>query len=675
MISKVLDRISFASIFLVITLLPVFFLPYAKIPVETSKSLLLIIGLAVAIVFWTMARFFDGRVSVPRSILLMSGLGIVLSFILSSFFSPSVKSSMFGMMFDIGTFWFMFASFLLMMVASLVVRNARQARNIFYGFVIVSTILIIFQFIHLAFPTLTSFGVLPANVDNLLGSWSALGIFAGLLSVVSLFFVEFFTISRREKIFLSILLLISLAFTAIVNFVLVWILLGIFSLVIFVFKILAYSHLKQVSESEAHFPVLPLVVMIVSILFLMSGSLVRDFLPSTFGISSAEISPSLKTTILVAKDTIVKSPIFGAGPNRFKEMWAMYKPASINTTQFWNTDFDFGSGMIPTFAVTTGILGIIMWIIFLFIFVKAGLRSVFATIKDRVNPEMSAFFLASFYLFIAAFFYPVGSVMFLLAFAFAGVFVGLSTMGVPGGEISLSFLGDHKKSFFSIIFLVLIMIASVIASVKFLERFVSVSYFSKTLSAPTIPVAESAVIKAITLNPNDLYYRTYAQVYLVKLNSQLSSDQASTEETKATLQATLDRAIAGARSASEYDPTNYINFRALGIVYDSLANMGVPDASEKAIENYKKATELNPLNPGLKLSIARAHLSSGNTKDARLNAEQALTLKPNYIEGLVVLSQIATREGNSAQALLYAEQALALSPADKNLIDYVNSLK
>ena len=50
MLSNILDRIAFWSIFVVIVLLPLFFLPFANIPIETSKGLLLVSGLVVSII-------------------------------------------------------------------------------------------------------------------------------------------------------------------------------------------------------------------------------------------------------------------------------------------------------------------------------------------------------------------------------------------------------------------------------------------------------------------------------------------------------------------------------------------------------------------------------------------------------------------------------------------------
>ena len=85
--SNIFDRLSFLSLFLVVVLLPVFCLPFTKIPVETSKGLLLVVGLVACVIFWAIARFSDGEIIFPKSWLLVSGFGVVLSFLLSSVFS------------------------------------------------------------------------------------------------------------------------------------------------------------------------------------------------------------------------------------------------------------------------------------------------------------------------------------------------------------------------------------------------------------------------------------------------------------------------------------------------------------------------------------------------------------------------------------------------------------
>ena len=55
----------------------------------------------------------------------------------------------------------------------------------------------------------------------------------------------------------------------------------------------------------------------------------------------------------------------------------------------------------------------------------------------------------------------------------------------------------------------------------------------------------------------------------------------------------------------------------LGFVYQKLTSFGVKDAYNKAIEAYTMALALNPLNPGLKLSLANVSIAGQKIKEAK----------------------------------------------------------
>jgi hypothetical protein len=671
--SNIFDRLSFLSLFLVVVLLPLFCLPFTNIPIETSKGLLLVLGLAFCVIFWAIARFSDGQIVFPKSWLLASGFGIALVFLLSALFSGSSQVSLFGTMFDVSSFWFIFTGFIFMLMCSVVFKTPGRAKVVLLGTILSSVLFLLFQIAHLFMPTILSLGILSGKTANVLGSWNALGLFAGFSCLLFLLIVEFFPISKKRKILLEVFMLLTVFLIMAVNFSLVWILLGIFSLIIFVYKVSTTFQKVGEEGEKRHFPVVSFIVLIIALMFVMSGQFIGNFLPDRLQVSNSEVGPSLGATMSVTKGVLVKHPVFGIGPNRFGEAWSMYKPGVVNNTQFWDISFNSGSGLLPTLTATTGILGILAWVIFLVLFLIAGVKSIFSSIKNGVNWETMAFFVLSLYLFISSFFYSTGVAMFLLALAFAGVFVGLVASN-SGKEISFSFLNDHRKSFFSMLALILVLILSAAASFKYVERFVSVSYFGKSLSATTVPVAENSISKAISLYSNDLYLRTYSQIYLVKLNSLANKGTSLSEAEKADLQTSFQQAVNSAQMATTYDPSNYLNFQLLGSVYQSVGALGVKDAYSKAGEAYKIASDLNPLNPGLKLAMASASFIDGKIQDAKDYANAALTLKGDYIDALITLSQIAKKEGDNSKALSYAKAALSLAPDNKDLISYVNSL-
>ena len=59
------------------------------------------------------------------------------------------------------------------------------------------------------------------------------------------------------------------------------------------------------------------------------------------------------------------------------DAWRLYKDPSINQTIFWNTDFESGNGFVSTAMVTTGLFGVIAWVLFLGLFCWQGVRLLF----------------------------------------------------------------------------------------------------------------------------------------------------------------------------------------------------------------------------------------------------------------------------------------------------------
>ena len=675
MYSNIFNRISFLSLILVVVLLPIFFLPFTNVSVEVSKGLFLVVGIIASIILWTIVRFSDGKITLPKSLCLAAGGGIVLVTFLSAIFSGSSDVSLFGAMLDLGTFWFILGAFLLMLMSSIIFKDPKNARLVLFGTVLSSIIVLVFQILHLFLPKVLSFGVLINKTDNILGSWNALGIFAGFYIVASLFVIEFFPTTKKLKLIVGGLTLFSVLLIALVNFAFVWEILGVFALLIFIYKISINSN-KNKEDAKNQFPIFSFSIVLVSLFFFMSSNFIGGILPTKLGISNNEVSPSLMSTMSVTKSVIRAHPVLGIGPNRFSEAWALYKPTIINSTQFWDTSFNAGSGLIPTLTATTGILGILAWLAFFALFIFTGIKWLFFSIKNNVSLETVSFFFLSLYLFVSSFFYFTGSVLFLLAFVFAGIFIGLTASSQPKGEISFSFFNDHRKTFFFMLFLVILMIASAAIGFKYIQRFISVPYFTKTLSATNIPDAEIAIRRALVLNSNDMYLRTYSQIYLLKLNSIVSKESDSlSDEDKANLQTSFDQAVNSAQLAVNYNNKNYLNYQMLASVYQTAGAIGVKDAYGQALEAYTKASELNPANPRLKLNMSNIASSLQKNKEAKDYANMALTLKPDYIDALIVLSQIAKSEGNNSEALSYAQRALALSPGNKDLIKYAESIR
>jgi hypothetical protein len=665
-------RFSFLAIFFSIILLPIFCLPFTNIPLETSKGLLLVLGLTVSFIFWGFTRFFDGKITIPRSVHLFTAFCVVCILFISTIFSKSPQVSLFGTMFDLGSFYFIFACVLLMFMCAITFRDHKDTKKLFYGLAFVSFVVLLFQSIHLFMPSVLSLGLLRENTSNLIGSWNIFGVFTGLFALLSLILLEFFSNSRIIKVFLSLSIALSLSMLMVVNFSLSWQLLGIFSLIIFIYKAsLAFGEDEE-GKVENVFPYASFFVTVVALVFFIGGNFIGNILPSRLGIINNEISPSFGSTMLVTKSVLNSNPVLGIGPNQFSNAWSMYKPLVINNTQFWDVSFNSGFGLFPTFMATTGLAGIMVYFIFFITFLILGFKFVSKSIKNKIQIEGVVAFILALYLVISSFFYASGSVNLILLFAFAGVFVGMSHH--TKDDIVFSLFNNHKRKIFSIFFIVCTIIFALAVSFKYIQRFMAVSYLGKTLSANNVESAKYFINKAVQFYPNDLNLRTYSSVYLFDLNSLVKKPSLSDED-KVLMQVSLDNAISGAGLATQYDNNNYLNFLTLGSVYQGAGSIGVKDSYEKALENYKISSNLNPRNPGIKLAIANILNILENKKDAKDYAHKAINLKSDYVDAFVLLSQISKSEGNTNEAISYAEKALSFAPLNESLIKYVSSLK
>ncbi len=677
MLSNTLDKISFWSLYLVVILLPVFFLPFIKIPVETSKGLLFVLGLSLSLIFWTAARFSDGKIVLPKTPFFFSSLFVILAFLFSALFSPIKKIAFFGTMLDNGSFYFILGAFILMFMSSIVFNDLQKVKKVLKGFFATGALLLVFQFFRLFIPQILSFGILNLKTENILGSWNSFGFFAGLLLLASLFVLEFFTLKKIHKIFLISTFVLSLFATILVNFSIIWVLVGLFALIIFVYKVSLMSTEKQdvLEESKERFPSLTFATVLISIMFFMSGNFIGNFLPEKINALNTEVRPSFSSTLSVIKSTLANDPVFGFGLNRFGDAWALYKPDVVNLSLLWDAYFDYGVGTLPSFAVTAGILGIVALLVFILHFLFIGFSSVFRNYrKKEIEKYLFLVFLFILYLLAVSIFYAMGMVLFLLCFIFIGIFMGLYANNNAKGLISFSFLSDPRKSFFSILLLVALAVLTFSVTFKYVERFASLFYYHMALSTSDLNKSEIYINRAVNLHKSDFYYRIYSQVYSAKFSSLLNKAELSEIE-KTILRQSFDNSLTGLKNAVSLNPNNYLNHRFLGNFYRDAGSLGVAGSFDEAILSYNNALKLNPKNPGLKLDIANVYYRKKEFISAKQYAEEALSLKPNFIEALFFLSNISSELNENTKALEYAERALFFDPQNIELIQYINNFR
>jgi len=668
-----LDAVSSGLLIALTFLLPIFFLSVNGTFLNVAKGSLLAIAVSASFLVWLLARLREGTILAPKSFLLVGAATVTAVFLVASVLSPAMKVSLWGLGSETGTFAAFLILFLLMFLSSVFFQNVDRILYAYSAFVLSALVLALYQGLRLVFGTdFLSFGIFTSPVSNLFGKYNDLGLFFGLTAVFSLITLQSLTFRGVMKLTLHALLVASLFFLALINFAAAWVLVGVFSVIVLVYG-LSFERMRAQETSDVPVPVnripfTPLAVAVISLLFLLPGNL-GGLLGESFGIAQVEVRPSWTATFEIVSGTIASDPVWGSGPNRFEQQWFLLKPEGINNTLFWNSSFNFGIGMIPTFAVTLGVAGIIAWVLFLVSFLYIGGKAVLSPHKDRLlNYFTLSSFLSALYLWIVAVVYVPNIVNISFAFLFTGIFVAMLVKTGFVRNAKISAVENPRIGFMVVLLLIVMIVVSAVGEYFFVQRFLSVHAFNKGVAAfnmeGDLNAAEAYMLRANNLYEYDTYLRSLADLQTVRLGAILSASDVSEDVLRAQFQTALGNAIAYARRATEVDATNSLNWEALGNVYASVIPLQIEGAYENARASFERALQANPKSPVIHLTLARLEVAQGNIEGARARIQESLALKPDYAGAIFLLSQIEASEGNIAAAVASTERASLIAPND-----------
>ncbi len=668
--SKGLDKASFMVILITIFLTPIFFVPALSVPFQIGKSSFILYGIILSFILWCVARLRDGLYVIPRT-LIYAGFGILaLSYALAALFSENQAVSLAGQVFELGTLSFFLPSLVLLAFVPLVVRSQKE---IFYSYIaLASSFLVVgvFHIIRFIFgPDTLSLGILTSVTANFFGKWNDLAIFFGLSAIFSYITLERESMTKWMRIFVYIILALSLIMLIIVNFSTVWIVLAILSLIYLIYEL---SFGKKSLYLGARLPYHTLIVLTLSIIFIFAGGKIGGVISNSLGISQVEVRPSWSATVDVSKAVVKENPLFGVGPNRFSSEWLLHKPAGINNTPFWNTDFNYGIGFIPSFLATTGIVGFLAVLLFLGLFLVKSVRALFhesSSTRSRYLVLVSLF--GSIYLWIFSIIYVPSSAIWILTMILSGLFIAAESEEGIIHTISYSVIEKPAASFISVLLTILLLIASLSFGYFVTVKLVSNIYFQKSIlvanQTGNLNQAAIGVAQAISLGENDIYYQSLAEIYLAKINALLNDKNINQTEAQKQFQDNLSAAIRAGIGAVKIDPTNYRNHIMLGRVFEAVVPLNISGAYENAKKSYESALALNPESPEIYLILARLETVHKDNKAAKNLIFKSLEKKNDYADAIFLLSQIQIAENDVVNAIKSVEAVATLSPSDPGI--------
>lgn len=679
------NKLSFFTLLFTLFVCIFFFIPYNPVTIEASKGFLLSIGATLSLFFWLISRLGDGRFLIPKDKLLLFAGAIPVVFLLASFFSSSPYISLFGSGFEIGTFGSMLVLFIVFFLSSIYFQSEKRLWYFLGSLFIAGAFVLFFEFLSLFinFDSLLPRFFQGVSSGNFVGTWNSFALVVGLIVLLSLFTLELLKTEKLFRIFQYVLMALGLIFLIIVNAPLVWLLVGLFSIIIFVYSIsVQYSGVKVI-QGEHHkkkFPFISLIIIFVSFVSLFGSNMLGNFVSNYVSINNPDIRPSIITTGEIALKAIKHNPFFGTGPNTFVIDWALWQPKNIAQTIFWNANFINGFSLFTTFIVTTGLTGLIFLLLFLVSYVARSIQSIRIALQNTLsNYFIMTILMISLYSWITIILYNPNIVMLMIAFASSGMLVGILVHKQAVPVKDFSFLSDPRNSFFSILGLVVLMFASASLFYIYIGKFTSTVYFSKSLKGDntmeSLLNSERMLNKAISLDQNDMYYRALSQVYLGQISALLNDKTISNDILKLNLQQLINNAQDKAGLAVKQNQNQYLNYVNLGQIYSFLVPLSVDNSYEGAVSAYNKAFMLAPNNPSILLARAALEVSHKNNSEARKFIKQALDIKINYIDAIFLLAQIEVDEGNISEAIKQAERAGELAPNDPTVFFKIGLLR
>ena len=614
-IMNIFQKASKGLIYLLVFLLPIFFLPLTTDPLDFNKQILFGILIFIALVFWAAKIFFSSKLEINFSFLNLPILIFLFIYFISTIFSLSLKESFWGWPLNLSQgFLTLFLFSIFYFLVSNIFRKKEDISLLFLIFLtstFLATIFAIYQIL------------LKKSSFTTIGTPNSLAIFLAALLPLAIFLAA--TSKKFVRLVLAIYSISFLIFIMLINFSLAWFVLITGILILFISGLL---NLKRTEKFGLVF--LSMLILIIPLFFLFFRiSWPKIQIP-------AEILLNQKTEFQIAKNSLknVKNFFLGTGPSTFVFNYSKYKPIEINQTAFWAWRFQNGASEIQDKLITTGILGIssLFFVFLSFFFISA---------KNLLLKENQFIFLGIFSSFtcvlFSQFLYPAN---FSLLFLF---WLILGSLSILNSKIkTVNFLGHF--SLIPAIFLVLVFLFGI--SFSFLEirnYLAEVRYFQglKAWQKGETDQAINLTERAMNLNSSlDSYQRDVSQLYLAKLNQLLQKPEANSQE----IQGLIFKVSDLTKRATEISPHNVANWNVRGFVYRNLIGL-VGEAENRALNSYQKAIELEPKNPyifnemGL-ICLTKADLlgrqlgkeaeAKENLVKAKDNFERAIELKGDY---------------------------------------------
>ncbi len=689
---KMCEKISKLSIYSLVFLLPIFFLPWTGDILDFNKQALLVFLVFVSFFAWLLKIMISGKFKFSVSWIHLPIVILFLVLLTSTLFS----------LYPYGSFWgwpqvssgslLTLLSFILFYFLAVNVFKKEEISFLTKLLIFSGFLALLFGIFQLFGKFLFPFAFSKTPSFNTIGSQSSLAVFAAvLLPLITLFIIK--TRKKLLRVFFIAGAALTIFFLILINFSVAWWLVLIGAVLV----ITLVAQKRDVLNNR--WLTLPMVFLAISLLFIF----LRFQIPGPSNVPT-EVFLNQRTGMDIAWKTLKESPVIGSGPGTFIFDFSKYKTTDFNKSQLWNVRFGKSGSEFLNSLTTTGILGGLSFLALIGTFIFYGTKALFlkrrkgkkqdlnkngeieVDINDELEGEDEGFFwVLSAGIFISFLVLTVGYFLYSsnlsLNFVFFLFLAGFVALVFPKREFLLkpSSLGALVFTFIFTLLLVFSLGIFILEA----QRYVASAYYQKGMNAWQQNKSEDAVRymeKAVVINSKvDMCWRQLSQFYLQMVNETTQREDISKDDINKQIQLYINNAVNSTKAAVDTSPENVANWSVRGFVYKSLIGI-IGGVGDWAARSYDSALELEPANPyfptqkGLVL-LQQASFLSEDRKEEKVNIlkkaegefEKAIELKTDYAPAHFQLAMTYQAEGRQEEAIKKLEVTRDLAPFDLGL--------
>ena len=681
-------KISQTSLYLLVFLIPLWFLPFTQNILDHQKQTLLV----VLTFFWFIA-FLAGVMKQGEFILRMNWFYILMFLLLamvgiSTIFSLWSYGSFWGLPLDAADNFLSVFAFVLLCIA--ISQSMERPSRLFLLLSLLVgsvTLAILFAFLQSKGIFLLPFSFSHISLFNTLGTPNSIALLSVILIPLTFVLASSGKLLLRASFGALVLALFGVA--ALINFFDAWVVLvgelGIF-LVLGI-----WSSGKATNLSSMFLPM----AMIVAALFFL---FIRSFSLPGSPVLPPEVSPDYRGEWKLAEGVMREglfSLAFGSGPGTFVFDYAKFHSSSSNQTIFWGTRFSEGAAEMLDWMVTKGVGGVLALGGLIGGAFILALRNLVRKLKEDGGSQEEALSRkltlgvgASFVgIVIAQFLYPFHFTLWFVFWVLLGSLVALTVQRTH----TLSFRSSAPLISLGFSFALLVLLVSGVGLLIIGgQKYAAEIEYSQGVQQWRIGNTEDAIGKveqASRWNPSmDLYWRDLSQLYLVRANRIAADEKLSQEERRRQMGFTITRAIGATRKAIELSSANVANWNVQGFVYRNL--IGIEGADQLAIKAYTEAIQREPSSPFAWGELGRVYILQAQRiqgkelesqrmqawENALTNLKKAIELKEDYSPAHYLIAVVYEQQGKIQEAIAKLEETRARTPDDIGVAFQLGSL-